>query len=301
MYQSPITLEALLVLDAIDRRGSFAAAAEQLGKVPSALSYIVQKLEEQLGVTLFVRQGRRSILTPAGRHLLTEGRKVLGAVSKIAEQTQTLAHGFEPKIRIAYDSILDTGPLYQVLKQSLSEHADVEIDLREEVMNGGWEALIDDQVELLLGAPGPVPSQQGLRAIQLISIKIVLVVAKNHELTQFDRPVTQADLKRFRSIIVHDSAKLAVPRSSNIIAQSKHFYVTRVSEKIKAIKAGLGIGFLAYDRVENALKKGDLVQIDVADAIDSSDLYIAWKTTNRGKGLQRLRSLFNEHYLQMHR
>jgi len=34
MYKSPITIEALQVLDAIDRRGSFAAAAEQLNKVP---------------------------------------------------------------------------------------------------------------------------------------------------------------------------------------------------------------------------------------------------------------------------
>ena len=41
-----LTLEAIRVLDAIDRRGSFAAAADELGKVPSALSYTVQKLEE---------------------------------------------------------------------------------------------------------------------------------------------------------------------------------------------------------------------------------------------------------------
>ena len=34
-----LTLEAIRVLDAIDRRGSFAAAADELGKVPSALSY----------------------------------------------------------------------------------------------------------------------------------------------------------------------------------------------------------------------------------------------------------------------
>ena len=61
MYNPQITLEALLVLDVIDSRDSFAAAAEQLNKVPSALSYIVQKLEEQLSVTLLVLQGRRSV------------------------------------------------------------------------------------------------------------------------------------------------------------------------------------------------------------------------------------------------
>lgn len=41
----PITLDALEVLDAIDRKGSFAAAANELFRVPSAISYTVQKLE----------------------------------------------------------------------------------------------------------------------------------------------------------------------------------------------------------------------------------------------------------------
>ena len=77
MNQSPITLDALQALDAIERRGSFARAAEELAKATSALSYTMQKLEEQLGVTLFQRQGRRSVLTPSGRLLLDEGRKIL--------------------------------------------------------------------------------------------------------------------------------------------------------------------------------------------------------------------------------
>jgi DNA-binding transcriptional LysR family regulator len=97
MNTPPISIEALMVLDAIEDRGSYAAAAEQLNKVPSALSYVVQKLEEQLQVTLFIRQGRRAILTPAGKHLLTEGRKLLQAVISLSEQTQTIANGWEPK------------------------------------------------------------------------------------------------------------------------------------------------------------------------------------------------------------
>lgn len=60
----PVTLEALEVLDAIDRKGSFAAAANALYRVPSAISYNVQKLEQDLGVVLFKREGRRSLLTP---------------------------------------------------------------------------------------------------------------------------------------------------------------------------------------------------------------------------------------------
>ena len=96
MSYSPITLDALQALDAIDRRGSFAKAAEELEKATSALSYTVQKLEEQLGVTLFQRQGRRSVLTPSGRLLLEEGRKILVATTYLADQVKELATGWEP-------------------------------------------------------------------------------------------------------------------------------------------------------------------------------------------------------------
>ena len=61
-----ITIEVLETLDAIERRGSFAKAAEELNKATSAVSYAVQKLEEQLNIALFQRQGRRSVVTPAG-------------------------------------------------------------------------------------------------------------------------------------------------------------------------------------------------------------------------------------------
>jgi DNA-binding transcriptional LysR family regulator len=66
MAKNPITIDVLETLDAIDRRGSFAKAAEELNKATSAVSYAVQKLEEQLDIALFQRQGRRSVLTPGG-------------------------------------------------------------------------------------------------------------------------------------------------------------------------------------------------------------------------------------------
>src|SRR3569832_470051 len=61
-----LTLESLRILDAIDRKGSFAAAALALDRVPSALTYTVRKLEEDLDVLLIDRRGHRAKLTLAG-------------------------------------------------------------------------------------------------------------------------------------------------------------------------------------------------------------------------------------------
>ncbi|WP_230369313.1 LysR family transcriptional regulator [Paludibacterium denitrificans] len=56
--------DALLVLDAIARNGSFSAAAEELHRVPSTITYTIQKLEQDLDIAIFDRSGHRARLTP---------------------------------------------------------------------------------------------------------------------------------------------------------------------------------------------------------------------------------------------
>ncbi len=296
MMSPAITIEALLVLDAIEYRGSYAAAAEQLNKVPSALSYIVQKLEEQLNVTIFERQGRRSVLTPAGKHLLAEGRKVLSAMNALTAQTQTIANGWETKIRIACDSILDINPAFRVVQHFLEEHQNIEIDVQEEVMNGSWQALIQDKVDLVIGAPSPVPSQKGIRAIKIGKLEQVLVTHKSHALAQIKQPVNKSTLATFRTVVIHDSVQHEIPRSVNVIEGSRHFYVTSVNQKIAAITVGIGIGYLPKELVENLVANDELMIVDLVEQLPAQDLFMAWKITNKGKGLHQLRSLLESHF-----
>jgi len=292
MNSPPISIEALLVLDAIEYRGSYAAAAEQLDKVPSALSYIVQKLEEQLNVTIFVRQGRRAVLTPAGKHLLVEGRKVLYAINSLSEQTQTIANGWEPKIRIACDSIIDINPIFAGIQGFLIEHESIEIDVQEEVMNGTWEALIDDRVDLVIGAPAPVPNQKGIRAIKIGELDSVLVVSKFHELAAklsgVNSSIQASDLTKYRSIVVHDSSQNEIPWSVNMIEGSQHFFVSSITQKISAIVAGIGIGHLPKYMAQHYIDSGQLLVIKLAEQPAPQDLFMAWKLTNKGKGLNKL-------------
>jgi DNA-binding transcriptional LysR family regulator len=93
----PLTLEALAILDAIDRKGSFARAAEELGRAPSSLTYAVQHIEAELDALLFDRSGHRARFTPAGRLLLDEGRTLLGAAHALENKTRQAAGGWEPQ------------------------------------------------------------------------------------------------------------------------------------------------------------------------------------------------------------
>ncbi|MYM64849.1 LysR substrate-binding domain-containing protein [Pseudomaricurvus sp. HS19] len=289
MNHSPLTLEALEVIDQIERRGSFASAAEHLNKVPSALSYIVQKLEEQLGVTLFQRQGRRSVLTPAGRHLLEEGRQLLQAAERLANQTREIAIGWEPRIRIAFDTILDFDQLLPVLQEFLQQHPQIELDIGEEVLGGTWEALIEDRVDLLIGAGGPVPPQQGLRSEKFGTLEMVFAVAAGHPLINAPQPLQKELLKAHRWVVVHDSSRFSVPRDTGRISSEERLYVRTIAQKIAAQQAGLGIGYLPKKRIREQLERGDLVELSIENSTPHiNDTLVAWKTVNRGKGLQSL-------------
>ena len=60
---------ALEIFRAVAQEGSVTRAAERLGRVQSNVTTRVQQLEEQLGATLFLREGKRMVLTPAGEAL----------------------------------------------------------------------------------------------------------------------------------------------------------------------------------------------------------------------------------------
>src|SRR4249920_755433 len=101
-----LSIDSLQVLDAIDRRGSFAGAAEELHRVPSAITYSVRQLEAGLGVELFDRRGHRAVLTEAGRALLSDGRKLLEAAADLECRVQQVAKGWESELRIAVDTLV---------------------------------------------------------------------------------------------------------------------------------------------------------------------------------------------------
>jgi DNA-binding transcriptional LysR family regulator len=72
-----LELDLLRTLVAISETGNFSAAADRLGRTPSAVSMQVKKMEEIVGATLFVRDSRSVSLTRDGEALLQHGRRLL--------------------------------------------------------------------------------------------------------------------------------------------------------------------------------------------------------------------------------
>jgi len=292
MSRNLISLDAMELLDAIDRRGSFAKAAEELNKATSALSYGVQKLEGQLGLTIFVRQGRRSVLTPAGRLILEEGRMILLAAERVADKAKELATGWEPHLSVGVEWMLDQQIFFDVLASFQNQHPDVEIDVCETVLNGGWEALEHHRIDLLVGAPGPVPPHKGFRAISMGTADLIPVISVRHPQVLATKSPLDAgiDLASLRRVITHDTSTTNVTRSEGFSLSNNHIlYVQTSEQKIVAILSGLGVGHLPRHRIEKYLSSGQLIELSIVPS--NPDNYIAWGLTNKGKALGALSQL----------
>jgi DNA-binding transcriptional LysR family regulator len=294
MARNPISIEVLETLDAIERRGSFAKAAEELNKATSAISYAVQKLEEQLDIALFQRLGRRSVLTPAGRLILIEGREILNVTARLADKAKEVATGWEPRIRIGIESLQSYPNFFQVINDFLQAFPTIELDISECVLNGGWEALEQGRVDLLVGSSGPVPTQKGYRSVAIERVELVPVIAASHVLADhaFTRKLDSkqnidSEMGQLRRIVTHDTSFSGIARSEGLSSDGQMFYVQNIDQKTHAILAGIGIGHLPKHRIQGYLDKGILLPLGIEKQGDAES-FLAWKISNKGKGLRSI-------------
>lgn len=282
--RSGISLEALQVLDAIERSGSFAAAATELHRVPSAVSYTVARLEDDLGVAVFDRSGHRARLTPAGRLLLEEGRRILAASNELATAARRLAEGWEPRLGIAVDGLVDTAALWPLVATFCAEHPYVDVRVFEEVLGGTAEALLDGRADLVVGLADR-PAAVGISARPLGDVEFVFAAAPHHPITAEPTPLTAAAIRRHRAVAVADSARRSPPLTIGLLDTQPRLTVTSMTAKIDAQRRGLGVGFLPRHRVRQLLAGGELVALELALPRAPSRIHIAWRSEASGKAL----------------
>lgn len=278
-----LTLDALEVLDAIDKKGSFAAAANALFRVPSTLTYTVQKLEDDLGFVIFRKEGRRSVLTPAGRVLLEQGRELLIATQAMINKAHQVDSGWEISLNIALDTVWETKRFLPILAEFQQLNTGVEINLLEEVMGGSLEALIEDRADLVLGGPPPTSSIQGVHFKAVMQSQWCFVTAKNHPLTQASLPLTNEMITPYTSIVIKDSSRHSAIKSHRLMDKQKQIKVASMQQKISLIAAGIGVGFLPKHKIQDKLDEGTLVVLETSEPRAITPQYCSWKINNKGK------------------
>ena len=280
-----LSLEALQIVDAIDRRGSFSAAGKELHRVPSTISYTVSKLEDDLGVQVFERNGPRVELTRAGRELLKEGRYLLKAAQDLEHRVRRVASGWETELAIGHDSMfsslafdIDIRAFYDMARQT-------RLRVVQEALSGGWEALLDRRVDLVVGVPGDGPAGGGYVSQPMGTLDWVFAVAPTHPLAALPGPLGRNDLQHHRAIVMADSARQMAPRTVGLLLGQETLTVPDMTAKFHYQLAGLGFGFLPEPCARPAIAAGLLVEKAVEEPKPAETFYLAWRTGEAGAAL----------------
>lgn len=290
MTNPTLSLESLLLVDAVARLGGFAAAAKALGRAPSAVTYAARRLEEDLDALLFDRRGYRARLTPAGEELLREGRQLLAAAEDLRRRVQRVARGWERELRIAVDSVLSFDRLLPLLA-GFCDQAPTQLRFSTEVLGGTWDALASGRADLAIGATAGGPQSQAgavFRMRKLGELQFVFALAPNHPLAKSPSPLSAAQMRAHRQIVVGDTSQRLAPRAAGLLGAADTITVASMADKIAAQAAGLGVGYVPLHLIRGHLARGELLVRSTESEREQGErvpIYSAWRADARGRAI----------------
>jgi DNA-binding transcriptional LysR family regulator len=284
MEMDALTLDQLLVFAATVDAGSFSGAARALNRAQSAITYTMQKLEDQIGAPLFDRGAYRPVLTPTGRALLPRARRILTDVGQFRSQASGLVRGLEAEVRLGLSEMVPVASLATALA---SFHRDFPtVSLR--IVRGAFglaDALTRGDIDLAVLPDMGLP--EGIEHDRLSIIDLIAVAASGHPLAACEGAIT-TDMLREELQIVLTGASEATSEPDHGVAAVDSWRVTDLATKHGLLCEGIGWGSMPRSLVAADIAAGRLVVLPV-ERWDSSDhlpslAIVAARPLNRALG-----------------
>lgn len=280
-----LSVDELALLEAIRESGSLSRAAARLGKAPSTVSHAARQLEERFDALLFDRRRYRMQLTPAGQLLAHEAARLMQDVSRMTQRVKQVAGGWEDRLWIVTDEILEFQTLIPVIQAFDALQSGVTLRITHEVLAGAWDALREGRADLVIGATNEPPVIPGLRWFELGMMDWVYAVSPRHPLAKAPEPLDRATIAPHRAVVVADTSRRQGVRSYGVHGGQPVLAVPNMRAKVEAQRQGLGAGWLPRDRVAGLLQRGDLIEKAVTDPREPNQLFVAWRSDHQGRAL----------------
>jgi DNA-binding transcriptional LysR family regulator len=252
------SLDQLTIFVAAIDSGSFTAASRRVGRVQSAVSTAVHKLEESLGTPLFERVGRQVVPTEAGRRLAGEARLVLAQARGVEQCAASLRSGVEPRLTVALDALFPRRVLVHACRELYRRFPTVSVRLREDLL-GDIVALVADGAADLGISNVEVRTGDELVTRPCREVRLVPVCARDHALAELADAPPEHLLRSAVQIVL--SERGAASTDDYGVLASRTWRVTDLETKLGLIQAGVGWGSMPLEMVAAALDRGDLVRL----------------------------------------
>ena len=268
----------LEVVRAVERHGSLTAAAEKLHLTQSALSHTVRKLEDQLGVAIWDREGRSLRPTQAGVYLLSVANRLLPQLDQAEETLRQFARGERGTLRIG----MECHPCYQWLMKIVSPYLAtwpaVDVDVKQKFQFGGIGALFSYEIDLLV-TPDPL-YKPGLIFEPVFDYEQVLVVGPGHPLRQatFVRPKQLCD----ETLITYPVGTERLDIYTQFltpagVSPKRHKTIETTDIMLQMVASGRGVAALPRWLVEERTQKFDVTPVKLGRQGVAKQIFVGFR------------------------
>ncbi|QLQ31333.1 MAG: LysR family transcriptional regulator [Candidatus Thiothrix singaporensis] len=258
-----ISFRQIQIFQAVAQTENFTRAAELLHMTQPAISMQVKQLEDNVGLSLFERQGKRIVMTAAGKAMHAYGCELLAQYQGMVETLKELKNVHQGYIKVS----AATTSIYFITRMLASfskMHEGITVSL--DITNR--KALVEQlqHYEADLVVMGEPPSNLDLHSQRLMCNPLVLIAPADHPLAgKKEIPIADIAGEKFVVREPGSGTRAAIER---FFAEYGHTFSSTLemssNESIKySVIAGLGLGIVSLHSIKLELETRSLAVLDV--------------------------------------
>ena len=249
----------LRLVSAVADLGSLTRAGDRLHLTQSALSHQLRDIESRLGAALFLRVGKRLVLTPAGERLLATARDVLDRLDRTEQDIHQMGKARAGMLRLTTECYTCYHWLPPLLVRYRKRFPQVEVRIDVGATGRPLEMLLAGKLDLAIMS-SPVRDRR-LVSRPVFDDELVVAAARDHRFAK-QTHVRLSDL-RDETLYVYPPKEesrvlqeVLVP-SGHVPARVEEVMLTESIAEL--VKAGLGVSVLARWAVQPLVDAGSIV------------------------------------------
>jgi len=260
-----MNLSQLRAFVAVVDRGSFSAAARILGISQPSVTMQIQALESGVGVALFDRRPRGTVLTEAGQVLLPHARRVLAELERAHSALDALSDAVSGRVHIAASTTPGQYVLPRLMGSFLAAHPGVTLALSVHDSAGVVSCIEEEQADL--GMTGADPHSRRLAAERLGTDTLMLVAPPGH-------PLVARGIESLRHIAAEPFVVREAGSGTRVAAEevlrgggvdpaelSVVMELGTNEAVLSAVEGGMGVGIVSSHVAEKAIALGTVAEV----------------------------------------
>jgi DNA-binding transcriptional LysR family regulator len=258
-----VTIRQLQVFEVVARHLSFTRAAEELFLTQPAVSMQVRQIEEVVGLALFERLGRKIYLTEAGEQMVRVSRDISSSLSSVERIFDEIKGPEGGRLLVSVASTVQYFAI-RLLGGFCKRYPNVNVNLKVTNQNGLLRLLENNEIDVaLMGEP---PPGVGLLSEPLLDNPLVIIAHPEHHLK--DRKSIPLDELKTETFLMREQGSGTRTSAERFFAEKglKIFANMEMNNNgaIKlGVEEGLGLGIVSQHTIDNEVKAGRLIVLDV--------------------------------------